>query len=258
MSLSGETPELKNEAIELALAYSIVTRYTSFLAIPESEVTSAVRGTLQQERARRQNILKKHSDAASLSRDLMPPGDPVLSVRAAASSQGVAAIFPFGLTLDLKYSAQSELWEGRFLVPKDVRDGTYQILVFITDAFGVASQTTATYEIDSQAPAITIGTTIEETTAEGTHVRLSVSADEAIREVRTSGVGFTTQRISAHSLTRCTLQGCLLSKTGKNESSGLLLLKPGVHVLRVVVTDEARNETVREVTISVPGLEEAL
>src|SRR5690606_625033 len=32
MSLQGETPELKKETVELALAYGLVTRYTSFLA----------------------------------------------------------------------------------------------------------------------------------------------------------------------------------------------------------------------------------
>src|SRR5690606_20547760 len=64
MSLSGETPELKKETIELALAYGLVTRYTSFLAIPESEISDAVRGTMEEERARRAVILEKHKDAA--------------------------------------------------------------------------------------------------------------------------------------------------------------------------------------------------
>src|SRR5690606_23235317 len=66
ISLSGETPELKNETIELALAYSLVTKYTSFLAIPESEVTGDVAETMERERQRRAEILKKHKDAASL------------------------------------------------------------------------------------------------------------------------------------------------------------------------------------------------
>src|SRR5260370_36026904 len=40
-SAKGESEELKNEAIELGLAYGLVTPYTSFLAIPETELTEA-------------------------------------------------------------------------------------------------------------------------------------------------------------------------------------------------------------------------
>jgi Ca-activated chloride channel family protein len=133
ISVSGETPELKRETIELALAYDLVTKYTSFLAIPESEISDAVRGTLQEERARRAAIMKKHADAAALSRSIMPPGDPVLTVRAPRSALGVTAVFPFGLTLDLSYQSNREVWEGRFLVPNHVADVPYDVQVFVTD-----------------------------------------------------------------------------------------------------------------------------
>jgi Ca-activated chloride channel family protein len=57
--------ELTNEVIELALAYNFVTPYTSFLAIPESELGD-MRGTVEAARERKSKILAGHPDAAEL------------------------------------------------------------------------------------------------------------------------------------------------------------------------------------------------
>ena len=110
IALHGETAELKKEVLELALAYNFVTQYTSFLAIPESELTEAARSQIASARAQRKASLAARPDAAALSRDEMPPGDPILTVRAPADARQVTAYFPFGLVKDLKVGrAQREL-----------------------------------------------------------------------------------------------------------------------------------------------------
>jgi Ca-activated chloride channel family protein len=58
--------ELENEVIELALAYNFVTPYTSFLAIPDSELGDQ-RGTIEAARERKRKIMVANADAASLS-----------------------------------------------------------------------------------------------------------------------------------------------------------------------------------------------
>ncbi len=247
ISLSGETPELKNETIELALAYGLVTQYTSFLAIPESEITGEVAETMERERKRRADILKKHKDAAALSRTLMPPGDPVITVRAPATSRGVTAVFPFGLTLDLSYDPVLEAWQGRFLVPNDVADGPYDVEVYVADQSGVVTATTTTYEIDSTAPAFEIGITPE---ANG--VRLRIDADEALREVRVVLIGAAPSALRLAG-GKCGPDGCSLDEKSKKHFAGLLELPPGTYKVRVIATDEARNETVRVVTFVVPA-----
>jgi Ca-activated chloride channel family protein len=63
--------EHRKEVVDLALAYNFVTDYTSFLAIPESEVTGAAKDTLDRARARKRAILAAHPDAVSL--DAPPP-----------------------------------------------------------------------------------------------------------------------------------------------------------------------------------------
>lgn len=246
ISLNGETPELQKETIELALAYSLVTRYTSFLAIPESEITGQMAETMANERARRAEILKKHKDAAALSRSLMPPGDPVITVRAPQNAQGVTAVFPFGLTLDLSYDPKLEAWQGRFLVPNDVPDGPYDVQVFITDRDGTVTLTTTTYEIDSIGPAFEVGFTIEPR-----GVRIAVSADEALRETRVillGAPGFSL-RVDGKD---CGPDGCQLKQSTDTNYDGKLELPAGTYKLRIIATDKARNETVRVVEVVVP------
>lgn len=67
MALAGETSEMKDETIELALAYDVVTEYTSFLAIPESELTWQTARTLAEARQRKADLRSKMSDARALS-----------------------------------------------------------------------------------------------------------------------------------------------------------------------------------------------
>jgi Ca-activated chloride channel homolog len=247
MSLSGETPELKKETIELALAYGLVTRYTSFLAIPESEISEAVRGTMDEERARRARILEKHKDAAALSRTIMPPGDPVITVRAPRSSQGVTAVFPFGLTLDLSYEPALELWQGRFLVPNHVPDGAYDVEIFVADRDGTVTSTTTSYEIDSQPPAFEV-----HLTDEAGKLRVSVDGDEALREVRVT-LDSTHRGGLFHGGKSCGAGGCKLQKLSDTHFAGVLSLPAGKHQLRFVVADTARNESVRLVEVEISG-----
>lgn len=241
ISLEGETPELKGEVIDLALAYDLVTRYTSFLAIPESEISSEVRGSIDAERKRRASILAKHKDAAALSRTIMPPGDPLLSVRAPRDARSVTAVFPFGLTLDLSYEPTQENWQGRFLVPNHVSDGVYQTQIFVVDREGRLTQTTTAYEIDSVAPAFTDHHTIE-----NDGVRLLVESDEPLREVRVQVLDFAGEMLS---LQREILQP--FKRVSAQHFERKLILTPGIYHLRLVVTDLARNESVREIVIEI-------
>ena len=71
IALKGETRELRDETIELALAYNVVTPYTSFLAIPESELTWETARTLAEARERKARARAKMADAAALDQEEM-------------------------------------------------------------------------------------------------------------------------------------------------------------------------------------------
>jgi Ca-activated chloride channel family protein len=66
INLKGPNKELSDEVTELALAYNFVTPYTSFLAIPESEVDAVSAQDLANARARKQEVMKRKSGAAQL------------------------------------------------------------------------------------------------------------------------------------------------------------------------------------------------
>jgi hypothetical protein len=228
MALHGETDELKNEAVELALAYNFVTPYTALLAIPASELTDAAKDMLDGARAAKKKLREAHPDAAALSRSDMPPGDPIISVRAPADAREVIARFPFGLTLDLAWDTMTERWMSRFLVPKDVADGVYEVDVWIARADGSLEHTQVSYKIDSSAH----DAMLDVRSVEG-GLLVRVLTDEEPREVRATLVGTHVRML-------------LEPSTGGGCAWGFVAAEPGLHRVRVVVTDGARNERVLE------------
>ena len=95
IALNGETKEAIDEIIALSKKYKFVTPYTSFLAAPRSLLRPRV----------------------------IRPGDPVLRVRADQSIVEVTAVFPFGLTKRMTYIKGEDVWETRFVAPREMTDG---------------------------------------------------------------------------------------------------------------------------------------
>lgn len=175
----AERSHMHDEVVDLGLTWELVTPYTSFLALPEKEVAKDVSGTVASMRERRAKLLAANKDAATLSRSAMPPGDPILKVRAPRSSRRVTAYFPFGLTEDLLWDEGSEQWMTRFLVPTNVPDGTYEVPVSIVAADGRVETSTASYTIDAKEPTFDLFTEVR---PGGVFVRVLV--DEPALEVR--------------------------------------------------------------------------
>jgi Ca-activated chloride channel family protein len=214
-------PELENEVVELGLAYSLVTPFTSFLAVPESELDSGQAQSLQEMRARRAKVLAANADAAALSRRSMPPGDPLLTVSAPRDARQVTAYFSFGLVKDLRWDEQTEKWVVRFLVPVDVPDGEYEAQALVVKRDGAVELVKASYVIDSRCPDFDIDLI-------GSRIRVRVA--EPARKV--------TVALAADPRRRTVLRGDGSVFEGK---------LPGRGKLRVVVADRARNETLREI-----------
>ncbi len=226
ISLSGETDERKNEVIELSVSYGFVTPYTSFLAIPESELTEQTSGMMRDLRAKKQAILAKRPDAVALSRSEMPPGDPVLSVDAPADALRVTAYFPFG-ERELSFEPATSRWRVRFLVPVDTSDGVYSVPVIVIHKDGHAEFLTGTYTIDSREPEF-------EPTVQCRNgiMEISVATHEPVREVRAALVADSNRRVDLNLQRR---DPSLTHYVGK-------LKVPAGGRVRIVVADRARNE----------------
>jgi Ca-activated chloride channel family protein len=216
---------LQNEVIELGLAYDLVTPYTSFLAVPERELNAAQATTLAGLRAQRARIVVANADAAALSRTRMPPGDPVLTVKAPKEALQVTAYFPFGLVKDLSWDGKLDKWVLRFVVPVGVPDGEYEATVLIVDRDHCVEIAKASYTIDSKQPDFEV-----EAKAVAGLVFLRVRPSEPARRVVAVLAGNSRRRVE------------LIEEGG--EFVGVLR---GRGAIRVVVADLARNEAMREV-----------
>lgn len=227
-----ERSQMHDEVVDLGLTWELVTPYTSFLALPEKEVTKELSGAVTSMRERRAKLLAANKDAATLSRSAMPPGDPILKVRAPKNAKRVTAYFPFGLTQDLVWDDLSEQWLTRFLVPKEVADGTYEVPVSIVHADGRVEASVASYTIDSAEPSFEVITVAR---PGGMLVRVLV--DEPALEVRLAPDGKDVVTLTA--------------SADKLSFEGFVPLASGEHSLRIVVADRARNESDRVVKTTV-------
>jgi len=95
ISLGATDSEMRNEVLDLALAYNFVTPYTSFLAIPESELGD-MRGTVEAARQRKAKIMADNQDAAELdkARDQISGTTPTTGRSGLGTSAGPVAAAP--------------------------------------------------------------------------------------------------------------------------------------------------------------------
>jgi Ca-activated chloride channel family protein len=231
----GTIADLQEELIELALAYDVVTEHTSFLAIPESELTAWSRGAITNAREEKRKLMRAHPEAGSVSRREMPPGDPILRVKAPRDALHVTAFFPFGLVEELSFSSHDADWRTRFLVPKDVADGDYDVLIVVRNADGTTSKMLVPYTIDSSVSEVDVGVV-----AERGRIRMRVGSKEPLREVRVT-------LASSPAAPPITLR----DNGSHLQFEGAMALRPGRHRLRFVASDMALNERVDVVTVEV-------
>jgi hypothetical protein len=64
------------------------------------------------------------------------------------------AFFPFGLRLPLERRAGTRLWEGRFLVPEGLADGSYAVRIVLRDASGASVAESKSFVLDGRAPVV--------------------------------------------------------------------------------------------------------
>ncbi len=155
LQVKREIPEVRAQVLELALEHSLMSKYTSFVAV-ERRIKSGVDLPLD-------TILipselpegvsyEGNFGQTRLSMNRVKPGDPVLAVRAPRQALSVKASFPFGLEKQLELDPESGLWLGRFLVPRSEPEGRYQIRVRIALPGGDWIDTTADYFVDMTPP----------------------------------------------------------------------------------------------------------
>jgi Ca-activated chloride channel family protein len=150
----GEDQATIDEIIRLARKYKFVTPYTSFLAVPRALLRPRV----------------------------IRPGDPLLRVKTDESIASVVALFPFGLIKKLRYLPQEDIWQTRFLAPKDTPDGTHKVRLILRDRNGHVYRESKSFVIVSKPPQVRVRLE-KKSFRRGETVRLRVSATDTTRTI---------------------------------------------------------------------------
>jgi Ca-activated chloride channel family protein len=150
-----DADDLRDEILDLALDFRLLTSYTSFVAVEERIAVDA--GDPLHTIPVSVALPEGMSDSAvvmHLSPDHVQPGDPVLQVCGPDDTVSVTAYFPFGLIQTLALDDAGDCWTSRFLVPREVADGEYEILIALERRGGRVDYQEVPFTVDSSAPII--------------------------------------------------------------------------------------------------------
>ena len=208
----GEDRESIEEIIRWSKQFRFVTPYTSFLAAPRSLLRPRV----------------------------IRPGDPVLRVRTDEAIVSVTALFPFGLVKQLRYLPAEDIWQTRFLAPKDTPDGSHEVRLVLRDKQGRAYRESKSFLIASKPP--TVKARFEKTTfRRGERVELKVSATRTTRTLTARMYGVPPVSLRWN------------EQAGANTGAFVIPadLPAGEYALRLTAEDFAHNIGVEEVRLAV-------
>ncbi len=214
IALNGETKEAIDEIIALSKKYKLVTPYTSFLAAPRSLLRPRV----------------------------IRPGDPVLRVRADESITDVIAVFPFGLTKRMMYIKSDDVWETRFIAPREMSDGTYNCRLVLVDRQGRAYQEAKSFVIDSRPPRLQASLS-QAIAHAGDDLMITVRADSDTRVIAARIFGSLPVPVVWDSKAKANI-GHLRIPAG---------LPSGTYTIQVTGEDFAHNSSEVEVVVEVVG-----
>ncbi|QSQ26672.1 VWA domain-containing protein [Pyxidicoccus parkwayensis] len=179
----GETPEVVEGITSTALTYGLMSKYTSFVAVEQVARTEPNGPSVKE-------VVPVHLPEGvsyagvfgELSREEIPPGDPIISVRAPKDARRVTAYFPFGLVKPLTFDPVTGAWRGRFLVPLSVKDGYYEVVIAAELPDGQVLRREVRYRLDSKGNEFDVTLSSAEVAAGGM-LKLDVDAVEATKEV---------------------------------------------------------------------------
>ena len=235
----------KRAITALALAHSLMSKYTAFVAVDRERTGRRPSEPLipvSQRLPLPDGVTRRA--LGCLSRQFIPPGDPIITVTAPANARRVTAYFPFGLVKDLHFDAHRGVWRGRFLVPAGIPDGIYQVRIAVTLQSGRVIHHRTAYDLDSRAEEFIVGFSSDRVTPGGA-VEIHVDAVEPAEEVYADCPGLGWDRVQ------------LEPADGKRRIDWVAWLPipqdaaAGVHRVTVVVRDKAGNRLERTLTIHV-------
>lgn len=255
-----DTPEVVTAVTELAMKYSLLSRYTSFIAVQrdivandQPEHLNRVLAAVHLPAGTEDQALFGQARPVSLSPNAIKPGDPEILVNAPEDARAVTALLPWGEHVYCSWDAGLRRWIGRFLVPREADDGAYRVRIFIEDAVGDIIIHSVGYTVDSEAPLMRLE--LEDNVAQpGGRIKLTAYPVTQGHKAEDGAAYFRAElrRAVAHLgehrvILRPSDDGA--SWTGELSLDETIAL--GHHRVRLVVTDRANNTSTTDVILEV-------
>jgi hypothetical protein len=251
----------KAEIVALSQNFGVMSKHTSLLVL-ESEEAYRQHG-IERRQALAQNTPRVSGGdleslgerRASLSPDHIQPGDPEIRIPAPADARSVVVIFPFGDTKLARFDDDANAWIARFLIDKDTPDGQYMVLVKVTMNDGSIQTYRLPYYVDTKAPAVNF-------TFQRRRSDYLITARQVITEAEMIGLGGGSGPAQiVEDARRVELElpgGRVLALARKSPGLFQRAWRPRAPLtapvtMRVVVTDEALNQSVFALTLNPDG-----
>lgn len=247
----------KEDIVALSKDFGVLSKHTSLLVLESEEAYK--QHQIERRNAKREELVAKNTPAvsghdldnlggreASLSPDHIQPGDPEVRIPAPADARSVVLVFPFGDTKLAHYDAESQTWIARFLIDPDTADGRYWVRVTIEHANGEIEEMRLPYTVDTSPPSVSLRVI----KLRGNRFRILVAQDVEGSELsRTQALDASRVEVllpwgQTHRLFRQEM-GAFRKTLRAPQAIGESM------ALRVVVTDQALNQRVLEVTVPV-------
>ena len=265
----------KELIVELSRDFGVMSKHTSLLVL-ESEEAYRQHG-IERRRALAQNAAGRPqvtggdleslgAREASLSPDHIQPGDPEIRIPAPRDARSVVVVFPFGETKLAHFDANADAWIARFLIDKETPDGKYLVLINITHADGRIESLRLPYFVDTSAPQV-------EVTFQPRAKGFTVKAKQIVTQAEMVSMGVAGEVVPTgkqakilSDATRVELwlpSGDMLSIYRKNPGQFRRYWRLGGKptepmVVRVVVTDDAHNQSIFALRVHPDGRTEQL
>jgi Ca-activated chloride channel family protein len=163
-------------------------------------------------------------------------------VRADQSITDVTAVFPFGLTKRMEYIKSEDVWETRFVAPREMSDGVYHCRLVLLDDKGRAFQEEKSFVIDSRPPRIQ--PSLNQTVAHaGEDLVITVRADSDTRVIAARILGALPVPVVWDAKAKASI-GRLRIPAG---------LPSGTYTIQITAEDFAHNASVTELLVEVIG-----
>ena len=172
-SYGNPDEKIRNEIVKTSKEYSVMSNYTSFVAVEKrlvrnpnpDQLKSVAQAVELPEGMQQKGVetaivdpgeLEKSLVEASSTRKRSKPGDPLLSVEAPRGARDVVAYFPGHGRRLLKYNAEDGAWQARFVLPRDYQDRVYTVTVKVVLLNGDIKWQTVDVVVDSLAPEVSV------------------------------------------------------------------------------------------------------